>query len=250
MSFADASTGWAAGAGGTILATADGGATWRRQPSGVYSDLHGLWFADSRRGWAAGANGALLVTVNGGLTWQSRDTGGDTPFLAMAPAGPNRVWLAGGNGTMQSLATPDLRPVAAAEHMAGMVTALRDAGIGEDAVDAPLRAFGAADADLTERQARIARERAAAAAADDPPRTALSVLLADPMLAIAFNRLGIGIFILFVAVPLARGTRWASRASAHSTACADAAMLSEDAPSVASIQALSPDAARRRGTMA
>jgi len=64
--FADARTGWAVGARGTIVATRDGGATWDRgsgwapQQSGTDKALFGVHFADARTGWAVGDGGTML----------------------------------------------------------------------------------------------------------------------------------------------------------------------------------------------
>ncbi|MGO9444591.1 MAG: P-loop NTPase fold protein [Thiobacillaceae bacterium] len=67
----DGQRGWAAGLGGTILATRDGGATWQAQASGTRENLIGLTMnLDGQRGWAAGTNGTILGTRDGGDRWQ------------------------------------------------------------------------------------------------------------------------------------------------------------------------------------
>jgi photosystem II stability/assembly factor-like uncharacterized protein len=79
--FADAQTGWLGGAtpiegddeGGpsAILATSDGGLTWRQQinlPVSIYD----VFFLDKLAGWAAGSRGAIYHTNDGGLTWNSQ----------------------------------------------------------------------------------------------------------------------------------------------------------------------------------
>ena len=75
--FADASHGWAVGAGadggGLVLATADGGTTWARQPNPSPAELSAVCFVDALRGWAAGAGG-VLRTADGGATWTSVDS--------------------------------------------------------------------------------------------------------------------------------------------------------------------------------
>lgn len=68
--FANGQSGWAVGAGGTIIHTADGGQNWVPQTSGVSTALNAVWFADTQQGWAAGDGGVILATTNGGLTWQ------------------------------------------------------------------------------------------------------------------------------------------------------------------------------------
>lgn len=69
LHFVDASTGWAAGNAGEIIATTDGGATWALQHSDRNTRFWSIYFLDKQRGWAAGENGALLRTVDGGATW-------------------------------------------------------------------------------------------------------------------------------------------------------------------------------------
>jgi photosystem II stability/assembly factor-like uncharacterized protein len=61
--------GWAVGAGGVIISTADGGRTWRPQSSGVGDDLFDVKFFDAGEGWAVGSGGATLHTTDGGRTW-------------------------------------------------------------------------------------------------------------------------------------------------------------------------------------
>jgi photosystem II stability/assembly factor-like uncharacterized protein len=69
--FSDARHGWAVG--GTILATVDGGATWRPQSSGTQQTLWSVHFADASRGGAVG--GTILATVDGGATWKPQSSG-------------------------------------------------------------------------------------------------------------------------------------------------------------------------------
>jgi photosystem II stability/assembly factor-like uncharacterized protein len=76
--FADRMHGWAVGDRGVIWHTADGGATWQQQASGVSCRLNAVYFIDSRRGWAVGgenrshahsSQGVVLQTIDGGATW-------------------------------------------------------------------------------------------------------------------------------------------------------------------------------------
>lgn len=103
--FIDASAGWAVGPDGTILATVDGGSTWRPQRS------HGEWyltdveFTDRDTGWVL-EESSVLATKDGGKTWMAhalpsgyyargidfidRTTGwivGDGPILATLDGG-------------------------------------------------------------------------------------------------------------------------------------------------------------------
>ena len=57
---ADGQRGWAVGFGGTIVATADAGATWKPQASATTNWLYGVTFsADGQRGWAVGWGGTF-----------------------------------------------------------------------------------------------------------------------------------------------------------------------------------------------
>ena len=57
---------------GAVLATADGGKTWRRQTvPEVLTGLRSVDFVDADHGWAVGGN-ALLSTADGGKTWRGQ----------------------------------------------------------------------------------------------------------------------------------------------------------------------------------
>src|SRR5256885_564474 len=78
--FADARHGWVVGDnlvgfGSLIVATSDGGATWKRQQSGTSENLSSVHFADSRHGWAAGDGGTILSTSDGGGSWRAQPSG-------------------------------------------------------------------------------------------------------------------------------------------------------------------------------
>ncbi len=67
--FIDSLRGWAAGSGGIILASTDGGSIWTPQNSGTTATLRSLHFLDPSIGFASGNNRTLLSTTNGGVTW-------------------------------------------------------------------------------------------------------------------------------------------------------------------------------------
>lgn len=69
VAFGDASHGWRVGAGGLILATVDGGATWTRQASPTAAALTAVDAVSATRAWAVGPSGLLLRTVDGGANW-------------------------------------------------------------------------------------------------------------------------------------------------------------------------------------
>lgn len=85
VSFSEPRVGHVVGAGGTILSTADGGETWRRQfacmrtrrcqessKDRITVDLTGVGFWNPAKGVAVGAGGTIISTADGGKTWTSR----------------------------------------------------------------------------------------------------------------------------------------------------------------------------------
>ncbi|MDP2365141.1 MAG: YCF48-related protein, partial [Ignavibacteria bacterium] len=69
VNFTNLNNGWAVGSYGTIITTANGGATWTSQESRTGYDLSSVYFTDSNTGWAVGRNGTILHTTNGGATF-------------------------------------------------------------------------------------------------------------------------------------------------------------------------------------
>src|SRR5262249_39727951 len=63
--------GWAAGAGGAIAHTEDGGRTWAAETSHLTTTLRAIRFRDASFGIVAGDGGALATTHDGGVTWSS-----------------------------------------------------------------------------------------------------------------------------------------------------------------------------------
>jgi photosystem II stability/assembly factor-like uncharacterized protein len=87
VSFVDAKQGWAAGHGGVILHTGDGGEHWDIQHRDTAADqpLFSVYFRDREHGWASGLWSLLLATSDGGKTW--------TRVPLAAPAGQKRADL-------------------------------------------------------------------------------------------------------------------------------------------------------------
>jgi photosystem II stability/assembly factor-like uncharacterized protein len=74
--FVDSITGWAAGDGGVVYRTTDGGRTWKPLVSGSAADIRFIFFTDWNHGWMIGEmNGKestetlLFITTDGGRTW-------------------------------------------------------------------------------------------------------------------------------------------------------------------------------------
>ena len=66
----DKRTGIAAGLGGTILKTEDGGFTWENQAARTNASLTGVFVKDVRNAIVVGARGTILFTSDGGKTWK------------------------------------------------------------------------------------------------------------------------------------------------------------------------------------
>lgn len=98
--FVDARRGWAVGAGGLVLVTANGGRTWGAQESGVESDLYDVKFFDEREGWAVGGEGATLYTADGGATWSAQTPVTPHTLERLFFAGRTRGWAVGFGGTI------------------------------------------------------------------------------------------------------------------------------------------------------
>jgi photosystem II stability/assembly factor-like uncharacterized protein len=83
VAFPIATSGFAVGAGGRILHSADTGATWTDQTSGSSANLHDVSFAsDALRGITVGDGGVILQTTNGG---QPLPTPSPTPSPTATP---------------------------------------------------------------------------------------------------------------------------------------------------------------------
>ncbi|MFQ5650936.1 MAG: YCF48-related protein [bacterium] len=97
ITFLDENTGWAVGNRGRLLATKDGGATWRVQQSGTQYDLNDVVFAPTGRGLIVGDGGTILYTTNPGLSWLpgGRQILGGKEIRAAAPTGQNTFRVAG-----------------------------------------------------------------------------------------------------------------------------------------------------------
>jgi photosystem II stability/assembly factor-like uncharacterized protein len=100
VAFADASSGWAVGAGGTIRHTANGGVKWTAQTTGTTQTLYGVAFADTSNGWAVGGSGTILRTTNGGTSWSAVKSGTTQTLYGVAFADAANGWAVGNRGTI------------------------------------------------------------------------------------------------------------------------------------------------------
>ena len=90
---------WACGAGGTILFTSNGGATWVPQESGTTHDLFGIAFHEIGGGpvVAVGAGGTILRTTDQGVTWAPLASGTTETLRSVSDFG---MLIAGDHGTI------------------------------------------------------------------------------------------------------------------------------------------------------
>ncbi len=96
-SFADADTGWAVGAHGTVLKTIDGGESWEPQQSSLGQDfgLSAVAAGDGETAWAVGDEGTVLRTLDGGQTWTSRGKGASAHLSAVQVVDAKTAWAGG-----------------------------------------------------------------------------------------------------------------------------------------------------------
>jgi photosystem II stability/assembly factor-like uncharacterized protein len=69
--FFDRSRGWAAGLNGVIIATVNGGKTWRPQrfEASATASFYALSVMDEDTAWVAGNSGHVMATIDGGKSW-------------------------------------------------------------------------------------------------------------------------------------------------------------------------------------
>ena len=100
VKFVGPSAGWAAGSGGTLIHTEDGGRNWSFQDSGVSSWMYGMDFASSSRGWVVGAQGRILATTDAGASWLAQDSGTTALLFGVSFAGTQTGFAVGESGTI------------------------------------------------------------------------------------------------------------------------------------------------------
>src|SRR6185369_17016587 len=90
----DKLTGFAVGSDNTILATTNGGFSWRRQEAPVTSTLSSVFVRSSKSAFIVGARGTLLTTSNGGNQWKQVPVEAKDHFYGVRFAGPelNTGW--------------------------------------------------------------------------------------------------------------------------------------------------------------
>ena len=63
--FLNEDTGWIVGPVGTVYKTDDGGNTWLKESTGLFSDLNAIHMVNSSTGWIVGEEGVILTYTPG-----------------------------------------------------------------------------------------------------------------------------------------------------------------------------------------
>ena len=100
IQFVDRQHGMVSGEFGTVLLTADGGATWNRAddlPDSFYPQS--AYFTSPATGWVVGLNGTIWKTDSSGQSWQPMPSGINTPLYGITGFG-NTLVAVGDNATI------------------------------------------------------------------------------------------------------------------------------------------------------
>jgi photosystem II stability/assembly factor-like uncharacterized protein len=101
-SFSDTSNGTLVGAGGTILFTADAGATWNK--ANIYGNqnakLNSIFFINPQNGWTVGAEGTIYQTSNAGRRWREQNSNVEEDLTDVFFNNTAEGWAVGNGGTI------------------------------------------------------------------------------------------------------------------------------------------------------
>ncbi len=97
--FINQRTGWAVGADGNVFQTINSGKVWRKQKTGVDSNLTDVFFTDSADGWAIGENGTILRSKTAGNVWNQVNVNTKHRLEKILFVG-DRGWIVGFGGTI------------------------------------------------------------------------------------------------------------------------------------------------------
>jgi photosystem II stability/assembly factor-like uncharacterized protein len=104
--FPDPKNGWAVGHDAAIVATQDGGKTWKLQnfQPDLEKPLMDVLFLDANKGFAVGAYGLFLQTENGGQQWSEVEAPAireeEVHFNAVIKLGNGNLFIAGESGML------------------------------------------------------------------------------------------------------------------------------------------------------
>jgi photosystem II stability/assembly factor-like uncharacterized protein/energy-coupling factor transporter ATP-binding protein EcfA2 len=97
--FSNAKMGWAVGEAGNIVASVDGGQTWRPQSAPTNENLSRVQFVGSN-GWVVGDNGVILATRDEGKTWDHQKSETTAELHDVFADKTGVVWAVGELGTI------------------------------------------------------------------------------------------------------------------------------------------------------
>ncbi|MGB3219889.1 MAG: YCF48-related protein, partial [Anaerolineae bacterium] len=102
LDFVSPNSGWLVGRYGTILATRDGGHSWRPQPksSEYWQFLYSIAMTDELAGWFGGSQGQIWQTNDSGGLWQQGAVGFSGPVWDIADQ-DGWLWITNGGMTVQ-----------------------------------------------------------------------------------------------------------------------------------------------------
>jgi photosystem II stability/assembly factor-like uncharacterized protein len=100
LSFGDPDHVWQVGEFGVVLASQDGGHTWRQQTTPVESTLFGVRFSDAQHGIAVGLDSVILRTADGGATWAPVRAPVEGRSLFDVFVRGQQGWIVGDQGTV------------------------------------------------------------------------------------------------------------------------------------------------------
>jgi hypothetical protein len=91
---------WAAGDGGALIESDDGGITWSPRVSGIKSHLESIYgTSDGMMLWAVGVGGAIIKSSDGGASWTQEKSGTTDTLLANFGTGDGAcIWAVGDAG--------------------------------------------------------------------------------------------------------------------------------------------------------
>jgi photosystem II stability/assembly factor-like uncharacterized protein len=99
ISFGDDKHGFAVGEFGLILASDDGGLTWKQQQSATHNLLYAVQAVDAKFAVLAGSDGVVLETLDGGRKWTRVPTSTQKHLFGIS-ATKERVIAVGGDGAV------------------------------------------------------------------------------------------------------------------------------------------------------
>ena len=103
VDFVSDEEGWMT-AGGGLLHSTDGGATWEEIARVTGNDID---FADAMHGWLVGGSGAIFRSEDGGQSWSEQDSGTDIHLKDIEAIDTNEAWVVGsGEGSGDEIAYP------------------------------------------------------------------------------------------------------------------------------------------------